>query len=66
MATVLTFRMSSGKLAQVDRRTAELGRDHSGYIRRLIDQDLEQSSRPHGHKFAVGTAATRAVALKNG
>ena len=49
---MLTFRLPSGKLARVDRRAAELGRDRSGYIRALIDQDLEQPGRPGRHKFA--------------
>ena len=52
MPKVLTFRLSPGKLARVDRRAAELGRDRSGYIRALIEEDLEQPGRPGRHKFA--------------
>ena len=52
MAKVLTFRLSPGKLARVDRRAAELGRDRSGYIRALIDEALEQPARTGRHKFA--------------
>jgi len=52
MANVLTFRLSPGKLAQVDRRAAELGRDRSGYVRALIEKDLEQPHRSQRHKFA--------------
>ena len=52
MPNVITFRLSAGKLAKVDRRAAQLGRDRSGYVRALIDQDLQQPSGSNRHKFA--------------
>ena len=52
MANVVTLRLPAGKLARVDRRAAELGRDRSGYIRTLIDQDLAQPRERNRHKFA--------------
>ncbi len=52
MANVLTLRLSPGKLARVDRRAAEIGRDRSGYLRALIDQDLERPTESDRHKFA--------------
>ncbi len=51
MANILTLRLAPAKLARVDQRAAELGRDRSGYIRALIDRDLEQPARRR-HKFA--------------
>src|SRR5439155_609746 len=52
MAAILTVRLSPSKLAKVDRRAAELGRDRSGYVRSLIEQDLEQPAQGQRHKFA--------------
>ena len=52
MANILTLRLSPAKLARVDRRAAELGRDRSGYIRALIEQDLEQPAEPRRRTFA--------------
>ncbi len=51
MANILTIRLAPAKLARVDQRAAELGRDRSGYVRALIDKDLEQPIG-HGHSFA--------------
>jgi hypothetical protein len=59
---VLTIRMAPQKLAKLDRRAAELGRDRSGYVRSLIEQDLKSAPRPRKHVFAspdlVGCVAT--------
>ncbi len=44
--------MPPQKLARLDRRAAELGQDRSGYVRGLVDRDLENSSAPRGHVFA--------------
>lgn len=52
MSNVLTLRLPPAKLARVDRRAAELGRDRSGYVRALIDQDLEQPAGARPHRFA--------------
>jgi hypothetical protein len=52
LANVLTLRLAPAKLARVDQRAAELGRDRSGYIRSLIDQDLERPAGRRRHKFA--------------
>jgi hypothetical protein len=62
MSTVLTVRMPVQKLAKVDRRAAELGQDRSGYVRRLIDQDLSNAPKVRKHVFAsedlVGCVST--------
>jgi predicted DNA-binding protein len=52
MASILTLRLPPAKLARVDRRAAELGRDRSAYVRALIDQDLERPADNRRHKFA--------------
>jgi hypothetical protein len=52
MANILPLRLPPAKLARVDRRAAELGRDRSGYVRALIDRDLDQPAKQAGHKFA--------------
>jgi Arc/MetJ-type ribon-helix-helix transcriptional regulator len=51
MSTVITLRLPPGQLAQLDRRAAALGRNRSGYLRSLLEEDL---SRPDtkGHRFA--------------
>ena len=52
MASILTLRLPPAKLARVDRRAAELGRDRSGYVRALIDQDLAHPGGRRRHPFA--------------
>jgi hypothetical protein len=52
MSTILTLRLSAAKLARVDRRAAEIGRDRSAYVRSLIDQDLDHTAGVSRHKFA--------------
>ena len=52
MANIVTLRLPPAKLARMDRRAAELGRDRSGYLRALIDRDLEQPAEQVRHKFA--------------
>ncbi len=52
MANILTLRLPPAKLAKLDRRAAELGRDRSGYLRALIDRDLEQPPQEGRHRFA--------------
>ena len=52
MANILTIRLAPSKLAKVDRRAAELGRDRSGYILALIEQDLGRPPTQRRHKFA--------------
>ena len=52
MANIVTLRLPPAKLARMDRRAAELGRDRSGYLRALIDRDLEQPVEQVRHKFA--------------
>jgi len=62
MPTILTVRIDADKLAKVDRRAAELGRDRSGYVRGLIEQDLKSAPEPRRHVFAsddlVGCVST--------
>ena len=52
MASIVTLRLPPTKVARLDRRAAELGRDRSGYLRALIDQDLEQPAEQVRHRFA--------------
>jgi hypothetical protein len=52
-ASILTIRMAPQKLAKLDRRAAELGRDRSGYIRSLIEEDLK--SRPKTSKYVFAS-----------
>jgi hypothetical protein len=52
MSNVLTLRLSPAKLARVDRRAAELGRDRSGYVRALIDEDLHLPEGKRARRFA--------------
>ena len=46
----------------MDRRAAQLGRDRSGYVRSLIEQDLKAAPIPRKHVFAsedlVGCVST--------
>jgi predicted DNA-binding protein len=61
-ATILTIRMAPQKLAKLDRRAAELGRDRSGYVRSLIEEDLKSQPRAGKYVFAskdlVGSVST--------
>ena len=52
MANILTLRLPPGKLAQVDRRAAELGQDRSGYMRTLIENDIKSAPKSRKHVFA--------------
>jgi hypothetical protein len=52
MANIVTLRLPPAKLARMDRRAAELGCDRSGYLRALIDRDLEQPAEQVRHKLA--------------
>ena len=54
MAVILTLRFSPAKLARIERRAAELGRDRSTYIRALINQDLKHSGEARDLKFVSG------------
>src|SRR5438128_2078824 len=52
MANILTIRISPVEMAKMDRRAAQLGRDRSGYVRSLIEQDLKAAPIPRKHVFA--------------
>jgi len=52
MANVLSLRISPAKLAKLDQRAAQSGRDRSGYLRELIDEALQRPQKPARHKFA--------------
>ena len=54
MPNVLTVRMSPAKLAKLDRRAAQAGRERSEYVRALIEQDLKQQPESPRHVFASG------------
>ena len=51
---VLTVRMAPQKLAQLDRRAPELGRDRCGYVRSLIEEDLKSAPKVRKRVFASG------------
>ena len=44
--------MSPQKLAKLDRRAAEAGRERAEYVRTLIDEDLQKVHKPSRHVFA--------------
>ena len=44
--------MAPQKLARLDRRAAELGRDRSVHVRALIEEDIKAAPKPHKHVFA--------------
>jgi hypothetical protein len=54
--------MAPQKLARLDRRAAELGRNRSGYVRSLIEEDLKTHPKPSKYVFAskdlVGCVST--------
>lgn len=52
MSHILTLRISPAKLAKLDQKAAQSGRDRSGYLRELIDQALQGPQNPDRHKFA--------------
>ena len=52
MSRVLTVRIAPGLLAKAEARAVRLGLDRAGYIRSLIEHDLETSTRPVPRQFA--------------
>src|SRR5207245_10349361 len=53
MSMVLTVRMAPQKLAQLDRRAPEPGRDRCGYVRSLIEEDLKSARKVRKRVFAL-------------
>jgi hypothetical protein len=52
MTKLLSVRVDPGVMAQIDSRSAELGRNRSEYILALVERDLEQARGERGHRFA--------------
>ena len=52
MSKVLTVRIAPALLAKAEARAVQLGLDRAGYVRSLIQQDLEQSGGKARHQFA--------------
>lgn len=71
MTRVLTVRIEPNLLSRAEARAARLGLDRAGYLRNLIERDLEAAEASTGTRFAsedlVGTfrlggrSATNAV-----
>jgi hypothetical protein len=52
MSKVLTVRIGPQLLAKAEARAAQLGLDRAGYVRNLIEQDLETATIPARRRFA--------------
>lgn len=52
MSHVLTVRIEPNLLSRAEARAARLGLDRAGYVRSLIQQDLEEAVVPARSRFA--------------
>ena len=52
MTHVVSLRMPLRKVAAVDRRAADAGLDRTGYILRLVEQDLARQAPKGQRRFA--------------
>jgi hypothetical protein len=52
MTEVISVRMPSGKVAEIDRRAANSGLDRSKYLLRLVERDLAQAAPKTRRRFA--------------
>ena len=52
MSRVLTVRIAPGLLAKAEARAVRLGLDRAGYVRSLIEHDLETSTGQARRQFA--------------
>ena len=52
MSKVLTVRIAPQLLAKAEARAVQLGLDRAGYVRNLIEQDLEAAKMPARRRFA--------------
>jgi hypothetical protein len=52
MTTVLSIRLPSAKIAELDRRAVSSGMDRSEYVRYLIEEALETKPNGGRRKFA--------------
>jgi len=52
MSGVLTVRIEPNLLSQAEARAARLGLDRAGYVRSLIQQDLESADAQVRNRFA--------------
>ena len=52
MSKVLTVRIAPQLLAKAEARAVQLGLDRAGYVRNLIEQDLEAAKMPGRRRFS--------------
>ncbi len=52
MTRVLTVRIAPGLLAKAEARATQLGLDRAGYLRNLIERDLESAGAARKRRFA--------------
>ena len=52
MSRVLTVRVAPDLLAKAEARAVQLGLDRAGYVRNLIEQDLQLSNTSSPRRFA--------------
>ncbi len=52
MSQVLTLRIEPDLLSRAEARAASLGLDRAGYVRNLIQQDVDDSRSPNPRCFA--------------
>jgi hypothetical protein len=52
MSHILTVRIAPGLLAQAEARASQLGLDRAGYVRSLIERDVENGNTAARRRFA--------------
>jgi hypothetical protein len=52
MTQVVSIRVPSKKVAEIDRKAADIGLDRTNYILRLVNQDLQRPASKSKRRFA--------------
>jgi hypothetical protein len=52
MTQVVSIRVPSKKVAEIDRKAANIGLDRTNYILRLVDEDLQRPASKPKRRFA--------------
>jgi hypothetical protein len=52
MTQVVSIRMASKKIAEIDRRAADSGVDRTKYLLRLVDEDIARKTSKPKRRFA--------------
>jgi hypothetical protein len=52
MTQVISLRVPSGKVAEIDRRALDAGLDRTKYLLRIVDEDLARSVPKSKRRFA--------------